>query len=503
MLKILRAAKDTYITNKVVKNERKLSSNVGAAGTLDLFKLYGASTSGSTPNTELSRILVDFDLNPLRDLLTKGLLDTNDSSFWCKIKLTDVYGGQPTPTDFTLSVFPLSASFQEGIGKDVSYYTDYDIANWLTSSLESQWFVSGCGLACDAQAAPGDYVTSSISIANTEVTQKFTKGDEDLYVDVTQIVSATLAGEIPESGFRISFNKSLEDNTKTYFVKRFASCNAFDESKRPKLIVGFDDSISDDTVNLTFDKASNLTLYNYVDGELSNLTSGSSLTQLTGDDCIKLRLLTEISGGFYEKIFSGSQFKYGQQSVSGTYQASVTLLSSDPIFSNKLNQSGSINFVPVWSSNDMSVGFVTGSTVTARPSVKSGSREKKNLVVSVVGLKEEYLNDAMPVIRLSIFDESSPYIKLVKVPSILKGVVFKNVHYQIRNDVSGEIVVPFDDVKNSTKVSSDAVGMFFKFDCSSLVVGNSYVFDIMINNGGTKEKYMRSSANFRIASAGS
>jgi len=339
MLKILRADKDTYITNKVVKNIRKLNSNVGAAGTLDLFKLYGASMSGSSPNTELSRAVVHFDLEPLRALVSQGFIDVNHPSFWCKLKLEDVYGGQPTPVDFTLSVFPLSASFDEGIGKDVSYYTDYDVANWLTSSSGATWFVSGCGLACAAEASQGDYITSSLSIANTEVTQKFLKGDEDLIVDVTKIVSATLTGELPESGFRISFEKSLEDNTKTYFVKRFASVNSYDTSKRPKLIVGFDDSISDDTLNLTFNKECKLTLYNYDGNTLTNILSGSSLSQVSGSNCIKLKLMTEVSGGFYEKIFSGSQFSYGSVPASGIYQASVTLLSSDPVFSTKLSQS--------------------------------------------------------------------------------------------------------------------------------------------------------------------
>jgi hypothetical protein len=126
MFKIIKSDKDTYITNKVVKGARREESNVGAAGTLDLFKLYGSSLSGSTPLTEVSRILVHFDLSDLKKLSQEGKLDVSDPSFWCKLHLKDVYGGQPTPTNFTVNVFPLSASFDEGIGRDVSYYTDSD-----------------------------------------------------------------------------------------------------------------------------------------------------------------------------------------------------------------------------------------------------------------------------------------------------------------------------------------------------------------------------------------
>jgi hypothetical protein len=76
MYRILTASKDTYITNKIINNDfRATDANVGLAGTLDLFKLYGESTSGSnTTPKELSRILIHFDLDPLR-AMTGSLLD--------------------------------------------------------------------------------------------------------------------------------------------------------------------------------------------------------------------------------------------------------------------------------------------------------------------------------------------------------------------------------------------------------------------------------------------
>jgi len=144
---------------------------------------------------------------------------------------------------------------------------------------------------------------------------------------------------------------------------------------------------------------------------------------------------------------------------------------------------------------------VTGSKITARPSSKTGSRSYKNLVVTVNGLKSEYENDLSPTVRLSIFDQTSPLIKVVKVPSVLQGSVFRKVHYQIRDHVTGDVLIPFDETKNSTKVSSDSEGMFFKFDAGSLELGKSYIFDIMVEVDGTKEKYMNASSVFRIVKA--
>ena len=97
MYRILTCSSDTYITNKIINNKfRAEDANVGQAGTIDIFKLYNENSSGSITGTiEVSRGLLKFDLNPLRQL-TGSSLDTNHSSFKCMLKMYDVYGGQTT-----------------------------------------------------------------------------------------------------------------------------------------------------------------------------------------------------------------------------------------------------------------------------------------------------------------------------------------------------------------------------------------------------------------------
>ncbi len=135
MYRILTASSDTYITNKIVNSSfRATDANVGQAGTLDLFKLYDESMiSGTDAPTEISRVLIKFDLSPLK-AITGSDLDITHSSFNCTIKLHDVYGGQTTPSNFNLIVFPLSRSFDEGIGRDVASFGDLDACNFITSS---------------------------------------------------------------------------------------------------------------------------------------------------------------------------------------------------------------------------------------------------------------------------------------------------------------------------------------------------------------------------------
>ena len=77
MYRILSASKDTYITNKIINNKfRATDANAGQAGTLDLFKLYGESVSGSnTTPTELSRILIKFDLTNVTAMHNNNIIN--------------------------------------------------------------------------------------------------------------------------------------------------------------------------------------------------------------------------------------------------------------------------------------------------------------------------------------------------------------------------------------------------------------------------------------------
>lgn len=507
MFKVLRPLKDAYITNRVIDRAPVTSSNVGGAASLDLFKLYGASFSGSgpsaTPNTELSRLLIQFDLSSLRTLLSAQHIDPGDPSFSCRLHLHDVYGGQPTPMNFTVSVFPLSSSFDEGLGRDVVLYSDTDVCNWQSGSFASgSWFVSGCGRG-GGNNSPCDYLTASTLIANTaslRSSQTFVDGTEDLDVDVTRIVSATLAGLLPDAGFRISFESTLEADQHTYFVKRFAGRTAFNEDLRPKLYVRYDDSVQDDTENLYMDSRSYLFLYNYVRSSPSNLTSGSSLTQITGSNSLILQLQTAASGGLYSLYFTGSQHSRGRFPITGLYSASVLVPSNDARLVPQLQASGSVTFTPIWQSFDGLTTYLTGSSIVALPPQRSAtSLDPRNFAVTILGLQGSHRLSEQTTLRVNIFDYTAPYLtRYVRLPVELPGVVVRDVHYQVRDVDSDRIAVPFDLTTNSTRVSNDSAGMYFKLDFSNLSAAHRYVIDVLVVTGDNQQLYKAASAAFRV-----
>jgi hypothetical protein len=496
MFKVLRPVKDAYITNRITNGVAQLQANVGLAGSMDLFKLYGytSTVSGSTitPNTELSRLLIHFDLQPLRDLIAAGQVDFSNSSFSCRLHLFDVYGGQPCPDHYSVTVNPLSASFDEGHGKDVVFYSDFDVCNWLTSSLASgSWLASGCAQG-STSPSPGDYFT------DYSAQQTFGDGTEDLDIDITTIVSATLAGLLPDAGLRIAFSAALEGDTHSYFVKRFASRGAFNAEKRPVLYIRYDDSIQDDTNNLFLDSTSYLFLYNYVRGAAANLTSGS--TAITGSNSLILQMQTPVSGGLYSLFFTGSQYFSGRNPQVGIYSASVTIPMNDPLLLPQWQASGSITFTPTWKSLDGTVLYAVDPPVKALlPQRGPQSLVTTHLDVSVMGLHEEYGDNDQQVLRVNLWDFTQPFLtNAVRLPVELPGIIVRDAHYQVRDNDNGFVAIPFDQVHNSTRLSNDTKNMFFTLDTSSLIAGHSYVIDILVATDNAKQLYRGASKVFRV-----
>lgn len=509
MYRIYNATADTYITNRVISGDvsASLRSNVGGAGTLDLYKLYGVTFSGSVPNLELSRGLLKFDTSGLSTLVSDGTVDITSPYFKAFLKLSDVYGGQPCPLGFTLAVYPMSRSWDEGVGRDIVYYGDIDSANYLTASgVTGVWTLPGAGSGGAIGSSTADYITS-FSGGSLPYTQTFTTGFEDLYLDVTSAISASVAGVIPDNGFRISYSSVEESDTSTYFVKRFATRNAYDRTKRPQLIVLYDDSVEDDSSNLHFDATSSLFFYSFVNGVPTNVISGS--TTISGDNSLLLRLVTDYSGststgtGSYTLTFTGSQHRSGINAVPGVYSASVYLNSGDPFIATKIALSGSVNFTPYWTSLDGTVCYLTASRITATPpDRRTVATQGAQVTLTCNGVENNYqLGDTM-FVRVDIFDPASPYIKLVKTPIIVPSSVKRNVHYSIVDVDTGTPRIPFDTTYNSTRCSSDSSGNYFKFDTTSLVPNKTYRIDIMINAGSNTRYYRDVSNHFRVTESG-
>lgn len=532
------ASSDTYIHNKIVSQTRLTDANVGRTGVLDLYKLYGETglpaderisgsagdfnidtTGDDKPDTaiELSRILVKFNFSKLQEL-TGSQLDINSSNFSAKLKLFDVKTGHAVPRNFNVMAIPLSQSFDEGVGKNISSYNDIGTANFLTASYSNStdnvWFGAGASVSGAMGAASTDLIETA-NFGDGQGTrrlvfnQNFNEGTEDLVLDITPFVSATLAGQIDNHGFRISLTGSEETDTKTRFIKRFASRHVTNTRIRPRVEVSFDDTRIDHHQNFFFDVTGSLFLNSYGRRGLTNLVSGTAgvLGDVTGNNCLKLKLE---KGDFTYTAFA-SQHKAGTLNSSndrfqaGIYSASFaipsqesSLVDRDTSLAALIARDGEVKFDQYWVSVDETFAYHTGSVTIKRQDRAAGNFIGSEPLLHATNVRQQYnLQDELRV-RLFGRDLHAENESAVKIPISRKSVVFENVFYRVVDVDSNEIMFDFGEKDNSTRVSTDAEGMFFDFHVDTLPQGRSYTFEYLILDRGSREIVKDKRVIFRV-----
>jgi len=490
MYRIISGSKDTYITNRIINNKfRATDSNVGLAGTLDLFKLYDESIiSGESDPIELSRILIKFDYKDAQTLLRQGKIDINSSTFNAEIHMKDVYGGQTTPSNFKIIAMPLAKDFDEGKGRDIVNFADVGASNFLTASYSNSsaiaWDIPGALASGSLGASNVDvYISGSLkgpsgtSVINLSSEQYFSTGKEDLILDVTNAVSASLSGQLTNYGFAIAYSGSYEVDEKTYFVKRFGSNNASNIFDRPKLIIKYDDSVLDASRNFIFNVTGSLFLNNFHRGTRSNILSGTSATPVTGEDCMKMIL----KSGSYASTHSVSQYKVGENFQNGIYSTSFAVSEYHSDLYEEVKNSHSASFTQIWSSNDMTIGYLTGSLVIKSPFRTAFNGSIDRIIVTCKNLKSNYRKNDEAKIRVFVENRDEKII-FTKTPVENISEVYTNMHYRVIDVSKGEIVIPFDETGNSTRLSTDSDGMYFLMSMKNLTPGRTYKFEFLIKD---------------------
>jgi len=481
MFLVVTASSDTYITDKIVSTKRAVSGNVGQAGTIDLFKLWDESDA-ITGSVEISRALISFDWGQIQALTASSL---NLNNFKAYLKMISVIGGQPAPTDFTLSLFPLSSSFSEGIGRDVSSYSHIDASNFLSRSSGVLWNMEGANSGGLLGSSNIDYITSGnlndgLGVRSFEASQRFINGNEDLYIDITDFVSSSIVGLLPQPSFRLSFSGSQEADNTTYFVKRFGSRNAKNPILRPRVEIFWDDSRVDDREQAVFDVSGNLYLTNTVRGIKTNLVSGSSLTSIAGDSCILVRFTT----GSYTRYFTGSQ---DQQSgfIDGVYKAPFIFASSDTTtitgsvtLSDAVRASGSITFEEIWTSLDETTVFKSGSLTVNYNTPDSYVFSNDKLKVNCFGPSSA--PPGLVLIRCKFFDLSledrSSKFSIERKPVPVSGL------YRVIDLQTKQVYIDYNSM--GTKLSLDQNGNFLQFYSDSIPYGRQVYFEFKIDYNG-------------------
>ena len=511
-------SQDTYITDKIVNDTRQVNANVGQAGTLDLFKLFAENTlRGEGSQHEISRILLRFDLSKLKKKFISEI-DTRSSSFSARLKMFDISTGNSTPSNFSLMVAPLSQSFIEGQGREVDGFSHKDFSNFLTAShpsgVDSKWFASGANAGGIAGEADKDWIEfidfrDGNGVVKLYGSQYFQTGNEDLDIDVTKIVSASLREitdepnvnkDLKNFGLRLSFSGSDDTDNKTRFVKRFASRHVSNPHLRPRIEISYDDSIQDNHQNFVFNTTGSIFIQNAVNPNQENINSGVS-GEMKGYECMRVRLESRD----FSTTAKVSQIVRGSENVliPGLYSASLAIdafddsrYTKDLTVAQKIARDGSIDFRTYWETPNGNFVFHTGSLTIRKNTISLGSR-LKNFEIFSLNVSNDYTKDETVKIRLVARDNDADYSSATRTVTRLKTFIIPKTYYRLVDANTGKIVFDFGEKDNSTRISTDFEGMYFNFDCSVAPAGRSYRFEFLAVDGNTRQ-VLKDRVNFRI-----
>ena len=490
-------SKDAYITDKIIADtSRATGANTGYSSTIDLFKLYNESqlpdTSGNI--VEKSRGLLYFNLTALKTKLTSeygaGIL--THSSTKIKLVLSDVQGTQVAPTSFTLQLHPLNQAFDEGIGDNIVTFGDLQATNWLSGSLSVKWRDDSLTGGSSGEVQGGWYNSTAIGKdSDNNLYQTFTTGDENLEMDITTWVQAHWADSsgTPNYGWILKYTDAIEADAKSYFVKRFATRHSRNVVLRPKLVISWTDAHQDSRLDFEAGTTNIISIRNYVNGVATALTETPALTLSYGSSWTKTNATITNSA-----IAGVTQV--------GMYQAAISAIDiygSDSAIAADLIASGSLLIQEKWTIDSGAQIVHTGSFSMKNPlSLSSG--HARDLRFTLIDLKAKYTANENPIIRLFVRDKNLAN-ESVRIPIQLASQKVTTAYYQIKDANSNLILVPFSydntPTSESTRVSSDARGMYFSFPTSILPRGRTYTIDILCIDRGERRIYEMNQA-FRV-----
>jgi len=464
------ASADTTITNAYKSNLRTtgISGNMGESDILEVFKIFGQATSGSS---ELSRVLIKFPVDSISSDRTSNLIPASGNvNFY--LRLYNAKHNTTVPKNYALSVLATSGSWDEGTGLDMEEYSDYGVANWVVRSSSSvggtsSWVSTG-----------GD------SYASPAFTQSLNDGTEDVLVDVTSLVEQWITGSKPNHGFLIKLSSSYENAQQSYYTKRFFARGTEYFFKRPKIEARWNSarkdhrgafyassSASDSNINTIY-------LYNIVRGQLKNIPS-------IGTGNIYVRTYTDpVSGSL---LTASSNPITGGWVSTGIYSASFALnTTASEVFDR-------------WFNSSLTTCFHTGA-ITVLQYDSQDYDVTNNYVISLTNGKSQYTTSETARFRFFIRNKDwNPTIYNVATSEV-ETLTIESASYKIVRASDNTRVIDYGTGSTlHTIMSYDVSGNYFDLDMSILEPDYKYQIYLSFFDSQTNSwKEQKQSFNFRV-----
>ena len=452
------ASKDSTITNVFKENliHRATDANMGASDVLETYSLYSQRSSEYIDYPGLSRILIDFPIDNIIQDREVGNIPASGSVQFV-MKMSNTPHRFTLPDNFYLSVSPLSRSWTEGRGLDMEDFKDTGPVNWISASATEAWENEG-----------GDFYES------LEKTQLFEEGTEDLEVDITDFVESWISGSIDKNGLMVKLSSSHEDDTTSYYTKKFFARGSEYFFKRPWIEARFDSTIRDDRnrfynfnpfVDIE-DNINTLYIYNRYKGSLKNLR-----TVGTGSIYVRLYSSADLPLGDPLMLLNQSYVVTGSWVSTGIYKAEIGVDTlHDYVYD-------------IWfDDQDRPIGY--GGKIEIK---HAGEREEDfaidDYIISITNLKQKYSKKENARFQVFVRKEQWNPNSYTSVLSTPEPEMIDNMYYSIKRIADDLEVIPYGTGSfNHTRLSYDKTGNYFDVDMSLFEPGYSYEISFSISD---------------------
>jgi hypothetical protein len=434
--------KDSWITNQILNNDLDTTatgSNHGRSPALNVFAQRQTLVSASS---DLGRTLIQFDLTELSGKIYSDLLIPSSSVTYL-LKMFNMRHDDTVPTSYDLFAYPLSRSWDEGTGIDDDNHTDDGVVNWQQPISTADWVATGSDFLNTL-----DYGSGS---------QHFDRGDENLEVDISDLVINWLTGGLGNNGVVIKLGSAEEDSATDYYRKVFHGRETKFIDRIPHIEARWEKILKDHRNNFAYDQDSNLYLYNFVRGELANLSEPV---------IVKIRdNLKQVSASFSQELTAS-------RADVGVYSASFNVM---------LTESFSASWNDVWFSG--SKAYMTG---TFRPLVLTSSQVDPydEFTVNVTNLKRVY--DSREEARITVNVRKRDWVthlgSIHTASLATTNEYVEKMYYSIIDDETGETIIPFGTGSVAyTQTSYNKDGNYFNLWMNNFVPGFKYRLKFLID----------------------
>jgi len=487
------ASKDNTITNAFKSNltTRGTGSNMGQSDILEVFSIYGQTSSSSGLSSELSRVLIEFDTTDISaDRLAGDVPASGNVSFYLKMYNAD--HGQTLPKSYTMEIKAVTGStgtreWEEGFGLDMEGYSDSTVggtgSNWVNRKSATAWTTQG-----------GDYADPDTDLSSS-FAQFFDNGTEDLEVDVTTLVEQWLdsdgsgvLGRKNNYGFGVMLSSSHETESRSFYTKKFFARSSEFFFKRPVLEARWDSRDLDNRGNFIYSSSlatadenlNNIYLYNYFRGQLRNIPSigtGNiyvSFFSGSSDDTVPsgsaLELVVDgvhVTDASRNKVVTGSWYSTGIYTASVAMTAAATPLET---------------VYDVWFQGGDSIADASNATVQFHTgTISPETVESYNIapsdkhVTNITNLKKNYSRKETARFRVYVRQKNwSPTIYNVASNNI-ENTPIESGSYKLFRVIDELEVIPYGTGSDlHTAMSYDLSGNYFDLDISMLEAGYMY-----------------------------